>query len=661
MSEIPEPPLGSQRDLFRRADGMYGADDYICWPQPFNSKYAFVAAIPTCPKSSTGRYFADLAIWDELSERDLASGEEGLSGRGIVRGYRLDSLKGTLERLAERLGSFRAASSNVGDRKGVLVSLNEFEVNLRVCFTEIRDTPMLLRDAKRGWAEIRRAWLSMMALMDYVEIYSPRMNGLAPRASAVEECMGACIWDARMADMLFRAGLPVYYIRSTEEFRSQNILSVCTLRRPLPPLVCLTQASPPYHIIYRGQAGADDKFHSIIMESVHTFSKPSPFSTTHYPHRYDSSWTLGAGPLTSPISSASSSTASSSVQSAQVVRKQKTTTSKSPYNQQKRRPQPGKGVGRKLLNTCSCLNTDYILAPATERNPFAELPSTPYTPDAIPTWSGVNLTINQNSLMPGTVEVGKRTYIFPDPGLFFGTTHYAHYFHHWLQFREAWTHKCRTQLAEPVTPEVWRKILINVQWNERDTPSTAKQAETHRVAQLIKDVMQSLDARLSVESSQSPSLDIAICREAIWELCQINFRYELQSLDDLLDQSKPQRSANLTVDQYERAITNHRRQRIQQISTCFFFEDIFSPGRNSAKDSGLASSIWRDRYATIKSWWSVMDSWSPSKPVNWRDGISVDLTKVPVRGEEWEHCVIRYYVQSFYDIFRRPPVLPRRH
>lgn len=29
---IPDPPLGAQRNVYRRADATYGPDDYICWP-----------------------------------------------------------------------------------------------------------------------------------------------------------------------------------------------------------------------------------------------------------------------------------------------------------------------------------------------------------------------------------------------------------------------------------------------------------------------------------------------------------------------------------------------------------------------------------------------------------------------------------------------------
>ncbi|KAK7025383.1 hypothetical protein VNI00_016019 [Paramarasmius palmivorus] len=61
---IPEPPVGSTRDLYRRADGRYGLDDPIQHPQPFNSRSPYLPCIPARPLNDVYPFWTDISsLW----------------------------------------------------------------------------------------------------------------------------------------------------------------------------------------------------------------------------------------------------------------------------------------------------------------------------------------------------------------------------------------------------------------------------------------------------------------------------------------------------------------------------------------------------------------------------------------------------------------------
>ncbi|THU83735.1 hypothetical protein K435DRAFT_619310, partial [Dendrothele bispora CBS 962.96] len=97
---------------------------------------------------------------------------------------------------------------------------------LEVCYTRVTTISSPLYDVVRIFAELRRSWLSIIAILDYDEKFYPRIRGITPSTSSLlmtEFCMGAFVWKDTDALQFLRAGLPFYYVRHYNEFDRQNI------------------------------------------------------------------------------------------------------------------------------------------------------------------------------------------------------------------------------------------------------------------------------------------------------------------------------------------------------------------------------------------------------------------------------------------------------
>ncbi|THV01675.1 hypothetical protein K435DRAFT_607425, partial [Dendrothele bispora CBS 962.96] len=108
--------------------------------------------------------------------------------------------------------------------------LTEFDTTMTICLNRLSVVSSSFRDLLRGVVELQRACLYTIALMDYVDVYLPRMDeGSEIKYPRADPRMGAFVWNDKDAFFLFKAGLPVYYVRPYNDFDTQNILSYIQL------------------------------------------------------------------------------------------------------------------------------------------------------------------------------------------------------------------------------------------------------------------------------------------------------------------------------------------------------------------------------------------------------------------------------------------------
>ncbi|THU94663.1 hypothetical protein K435DRAFT_584217, partial [Dendrothele bispora CBS 962.96] len=101
---------------------------------------------------------------------------------------------------------------------------SEFDTTMTVCLDRLSSVPSSFRDLRRGVVELQRACLYTIALLDYTDLYKPRMLADKPDTPALADGrMGAFVWNDKDALLLFKAGLPTYYVRHFSDFNSQNI------------------------------------------------------------------------------------------------------------------------------------------------------------------------------------------------------------------------------------------------------------------------------------------------------------------------------------------------------------------------------------------------------------------------------------------------------
>lgn len=137
-----------------------------------------------------------------------------------------------------------------------------------------------------------------------------------------------------------------------------------------------------------------------------------------------------------------------------------------------------------------------------------------------------------------------------------------------------------------------------------------------------------------------------ILREILWELYEVNFIHELQSLDRCachnLDLSNP-------VQLFDRQI---------EISQCFptsSFRHVPIPSENCR----LADDDFDKRFRFVTALVFVMNSWKGAKPAM----LEGDLSKLqlsPDAAMELEKVVAKYYCQQFFNYFGRAAQVPHR-
>lgn len=138
-----------------------------------------------------------------------------------------------------------------------------------------------------------------------------------------------------------------------------------------------------------------------------------------------------------------------------------------------------------------------------------------------------------------------------------------------------------------------------------------------------------------------------IIRGILWELYQLNFAYELLSLD---------RRACSNLDSSDDL---QLMQRQAMISECFPTDPFLSrslPGRNC----GLAAHDIEERLPFILCLVRVMQSWKGDKPPIFNLAAQ-SYQEIPrSRATEFEEAATKYYCQQFFNYFGRAALVPHR-
>jgi hypothetical protein len=137
-----------------------------------------------------------------------------------------------------------------------------------------------------------------------------------------------------------------------------------------------------------------------------------------------------------------------------------------------------------------------------------------------------------------------------------------------------------------------------------------------------------------------------IVREILWELYEVNFIHELQSLDRRACEGLDLTSASQLFD------------REILISQCFLtssFRHVSIPSANV----GLADDDFDKRFRFVTGLAFVMNTWKGEKP----DVLTGDLYRLqlaPDGAKDFEGVATRYYCQQFFNYFGRAAQVPHR-
>jgi hypothetical protein len=297
------------------------------------------------------------------------------------------------------------------------------------------------------------------------------------------------------------------------------------------------------------------------------------------------------------------------------------------------------------------------------RNKFLPLSSS-LSPFPILAWSAGLQAVDQSPSL--LVEASKSSkhfghYAFPDPGLFvspISDEKKARFVESWLRIREGWLIRLATETSLAMSAQNWRDLLTSdlSTIHEKSDTKAAKRRQQNMVlltpkSELfpgIKTRSTSGEPMTFQGNKYPPGLLPAdhIVRGILWELYQLNFAYELLSLDRRAC-SKLDTSDDLQL-----------MQRQSLISRCFPINPLLSrslPDRNC----GLAADDIEERLPFVLSLVRVMQSWKGNKPPVFNLAAqSFQEISASQEATGFEEAAAKYYCQQFFNYFGRAALVP---
>lgn len=299
------------------------------------------------------------------------------------------------------------------------------------------------------------------------------------------------------------------------------------------------------------------------------------------------------------------------------------------------------------------------------RDKFAPLLG-PLAPFVIPAWCTALQAVDRSPSL--LVEVSKLSkhfghYVFPDPGLFISPASdekKARCIESWLRARNAWLLRAGDEPSLAMSAQNWRDLLaIDISGAQEMGDTKAAKRRQQLLDMLLP---RSTFPEVKIRSSFGEPLvwqgkrylpgvlpPENIVREILWELYELNFTFELLSLD-------ARACINFDATNYSQRI---ERQAI--ISKCFARPvDTFKYIRIPSCNSGLAGADLEERIYHVLPLVRIMQSWKGDKPAIFSLSTQSPSEISQSHAKELEEAAAKYYCQQFFNYFGRAAQVPHR-
>jgi hypothetical protein len=265
-------------------------------------------------------------------------------------------------------------------------------------------------------------------------------------------------------------------------------------------------------------------------------------------------------------------------------------------------------------------------------------------PLPIPAWRDALKAVNRDET-PASYHT---RYLFPEATLFASTNEArrAKFFATWNVFRPACILRVFSadSLASPLSGQQWRDFLLDGLLARSQEPSLVRQRE--QVKAIFADALDELQIDLCPPpASHCPTVPVDEAQKILWELTELNFRFELLALDGHASGSSSHR------DEYARQA---------MVLKCFDVPSLVATDVQQA-NSGLRARDWQERLPFLLALRALMRDWDGLKPTPLLlpDLASLNMyTEVEV--QQLEDHIARFYTQTFYRLFGRAAVIPTR-
>ncbi|PBK68260.1 hypothetical protein ARMSODRAFT_1019840 [Armillaria solidipes] len=409
-------------------------------------------------------------------------------------------------------------------------------------------------------------WENIIAALDYMDWVKPVMDGIKPLdpARKAEHCIGMFTWDIGAAQLFFIAQIPVFFIRPWESFSNQVVLHVVELS---PTGTCTAPPARPFPIVFDGPP-SDPKKYVAQHRCLRLFQGyRDPFNF----HTIPSS--AAAAPSSSVLPPSSSRTGP--------VHLQHDVSHRLNHSSQVGRPK-----NKKITNNIS-------------QEKFADLRGD-YAPVVIAAWSNALSSINEESASPNPVAT---TYMFPNPIIITNANAMRQkaYLRQLDHSFDALKYRATAMASEasPLRPQQWRDLLaLNLKRADGPSSSKSKNSPSVKGFEAVEAMLGSWMHAQGVQvqlvpppSSDDQPFDVRRGQQLVWELCELNFRYELLALDNRVAQEP---ATPLAVSATTSAINDFTSDR-QNAVLAIFPGGSLIPSAGEGLDDGFGGEWTRRR------------------------------------------------------------------
>jgi hypothetical protein len=653
--------------LRARADGRFGLED--CWqhPQVWVEKFGWAPAIMRKPSALVLPDHRYRFLWwtPVLADYVLLQGS-AFADFGKLNQDATKHLKDLQVFISERVRKFEEQNQS-----STIANMRFYEASMRSTCTRLQDCPMTFRDVVGQVAEFQRLALDLLGMLDYMDIFHHRtIDYSCGHPSADSTRMGCFTSNPEVAHRLFLAALPVWLIRFDYSLPPTiKIKSVVAYTPPSKDIVVddwhnQSGNACPYPVLHHGTSGADR--HKASRQLGRAFADLPDLE----PPVIDSS--IGkATPSTSSSTGSSRPAPCKSFMADFAFRVLTTTISDPQHTRGKKNKNPS--THRDIHVNLSGGNNSQT-NPGANRDKWEDVASDLIPPD-IPFWTTALRTVDRNrARIRLDLPVQDKGYAFPDPNSLAALPpdKQAQKLCAWLSLRGATCAGVFTQAGrKPPTGSgaIWR---VATDWNQiamipdhPDYPAinNDKKSKAAKLRHAVKhlfgekllaklrgdvEIVEWHEVELQVRDHAIVDLDHKIVKEIIWELFEHNFRYEIVALDMAAAPSK-------WLDD-ESAVA--RKEKISMVfgldGKFVIWSDPF-PRRNT----GLQANNISDRLPCLENLREVQNAW-PNVPSNLRGASFSHVSCSGKQIEDLERDVAKFYCQTFFDYFGRPPIVPHR-
>ncbi|KAJ7100332.1 hypothetical protein C8R43DRAFT_907410 [Mycena crocata] len=630
---VPAPPsIQIPHALFLRSNMRYGTDDPTLWPQQWTSRYPHLPVI--AQKGS--RPELDCMWWDP-EPSDFIVGTTITRGLGRLRNSCLAPFLAVINELVERCKPLQHSPTYSSPL------FAELTQNILMWTEQLQSLPTTYTKMVFGVTSLQRACLELDALYHYMKTYRRLMNEYnSEHGTSVAHCVGAFTTVPSVAQRLWSAGLPFWFLRPTHVFDTENILSVVRLTEPSFNVLDIPgEGTPP--VVYSANS-TNEKIAAIHGATAHTPWYTDPFENSQLvlarpfknmdqsPPNAENNPTENKPSLSSPIEAdpvaGPSNRCPPSAPIAGSIDQQQQRPQRRSSKQQQHSPKPLPNTVTKSAKTGG-------------RDKFQPL-AMQEMPLSIVAWAEALPRVDQ-SVPPFTLDPQYRRYVLPEPALLVNTSpeRRRKFLHHWELLRDGFLY----MLAQPghtqlLSSQEWRDVLEGL-LTKRGHP----ESRTHRRSATIEDRIGPALKASNVSSIDSfpvpldavPEFTLAKTREIVWQVAETSFRFEFTSLD-------------------KRA---SKKQRLDEVKACFAGSGLIPPLGMSK--CGWASTSIEERHRYVARTATLMLDWTtkslrPSIILR----VSQDVSWSPANMQALETGVCWYYAQAFWEYFGRAAVVPMR-